>query len=190
MLHGAELRQEALALRLAAERVDHPGRHVVDRDVGGGRGAALRQLLEDDGGVEPRQRGAADVVLARRCRRSRAPPPVRSVSTGKISSSSQSRACGIISSRAKSPRRRLEGLLSSVSSKSIRAPSAMTAKAAATRPQHPRNASCGIGESAGTATTRRVRGEHPWPSNTAVRSRAKVRFVPVETGAPATPRST
>ena len=63
MLHGAELRQELVPLRLAAERVDHPGRHVVDRDVGGGRGAALRQLLEDDRGVEPRQRRAADVVL-------------------------------------------------------------------------------------------------------------------------------
>ena len=63
MLHGAELRQEALALRVAAEGVDHPGRHVVDRDIGGGRGAALRQLLEDDGGVEPRQSRAADVVL-------------------------------------------------------------------------------------------------------------------------------
>ena len=63
MLHGAELRQEVLALRLAAEGVDHPGRHVVDRDIGGGRGAALRQLLEDDRGVEPRQRRAADVVL-------------------------------------------------------------------------------------------------------------------------------
>ena len=63
MLHGAELRQEALPLRLAAEGVDHPGRHVVDRDIGGGRGAALRQFLEDDGGVEPRQRRAADIVL-------------------------------------------------------------------------------------------------------------------------------
>ena len=63
MLHGAELRQEFLALRLAAEGVDHPGRHVVDRDVGGGRGAALRQFLEDQRGVEPRQRRAADVVL-------------------------------------------------------------------------------------------------------------------------------
>ena len=63
MLHGAELRQEALALRLAAEGIDHPRRHVVDGDIGGGRGAALRQFLEDDGGVEPRQIRAADIVL-------------------------------------------------------------------------------------------------------------------------------
>ena len=99
MLHGAELRQEALALRLAAERVDHPGRHVVDRDIGGGRGAALRQFLEDDRGVEPRQRRAADIVLhvdAAEAERRR----LAQVSTGKISFSSQSRACGIISSRA------------------------------------------------------------------------------------------
>ena len=52
-----------LRCAVAAEGVDHPGRHVVDRDIGRGRGAALRQLLEDDGGVEPRQRRAADIVL-------------------------------------------------------------------------------------------------------------------------------
>ena len=63
MLHGAELRQEASTRLLAAEGVDHPGRHVVDRDIGGGRGTALRQLLEDDGGVEPAERRAADVFL-------------------------------------------------------------------------------------------------------------------------------
>src|SRR5947209_3801537 len=63
MLHRAELRQEALALRLAAERIDHPGRHVVDRDVGRGRGAALGQLLKDDRGVEPGEVRAADIVL-------------------------------------------------------------------------------------------------------------------------------
>ena len=63
MLHGAELRQKFLPLLVAAEGVDHPGRHVVDRDISRGRGAALRQFLEDDGGVEPRQAAAADVVL-------------------------------------------------------------------------------------------------------------------------------
>ena len=63
MLHGAELRQKALALRVAAEGIDHPGRHVVDRDIGGGRRAALGQFLEDDGGIEPRQSRAADIVL-------------------------------------------------------------------------------------------------------------------------------
>ncbi len=63
VLHGAQLRQEAPTLGVARERVDHPGRHVVDRDVGGGRGAALRQLLEDQRRVEPGERRAADVVL-------------------------------------------------------------------------------------------------------------------------------
>jgi hypothetical protein len=63
MLHAAELGQEFLAYGVAAESVDHPGRHVVDRDVGGSRGAALRQLLEDQRGVEPGQRRAADVFL-------------------------------------------------------------------------------------------------------------------------------
>ena len=63
MLHAAELGQKFLAQRVAAEGIDHPGRHVVDRDIGGGRGAALRQFLEDERGVEPGQRRAADVFL-------------------------------------------------------------------------------------------------------------------------------
>src|ERR1043165_7542540 len=58
MLHGCELGKEASALRLAAERIDHPGRHVVDRDIGRGRSAALRQFLEDDGRIEPGERRA------------------------------------------------------------------------------------------------------------------------------------
>jgi len=62
MLHRGELGQESPALRLAAERIDHPGGHVVDRDVRRGRSAALRQFLEDDCGIEPGQRRAADVV--------------------------------------------------------------------------------------------------------------------------------
>ena len=52
-----------LRASFAAEGVDHPGRHVVDRNIGGGRGAALRQFLEDERGVEPRQRRAADIFL-------------------------------------------------------------------------------------------------------------------------------
>ena len=63
MLHRAKLRQEALALRLVAERVDHPGRHVVYRDISGGRGAALRQFLEDDRGIEPGEVRAADIAF-------------------------------------------------------------------------------------------------------------------------------
>src|SRR5262249_23238829 len=63
MLHGAEPGQKFLPLRLARKSVDHPRRHVVDRDIGGGRGTALRELLEDERRIEPRQRRAADVVL-------------------------------------------------------------------------------------------------------------------------------
>ena len=63
MLHGAELRQKLSARLGAAEGVDHPCRHVVDRDVGSGRRAPLRQLLEDQCGIEPRQGGSADVFL-------------------------------------------------------------------------------------------------------------------------------
>ena len=53
--------QKALAQLGGAVSVDHPRHHVVDGDVGGGRGAALRQFLEDERGIEPRQRRAADV---------------------------------------------------------------------------------------------------------------------------------
>ncbi len=63
MLHGAEFWQEFSALRLRAESIDHPCIHVVDRNIGRGRGAALGELLEDDGGIEPGERRAADVVL-------------------------------------------------------------------------------------------------------------------------------
>ena len=51
-----------MALDLIAEGVDHPGAHVVDRDERGDRGAAGGELLEDDRGVEPRHRRAADVL--------------------------------------------------------------------------------------------------------------------------------
>ena len=51
-----------LALGVVAEGIDHPGRHVVDRDEGRHRRAALRQRLEDQRGVETRQRRAADIV--------------------------------------------------------------------------------------------------------------------------------
>ena len=61
-LHAAERRQKTPAQRIGAEGIDHPGRHVVDRYIGRGRGAALRQFLKDDGGIEPRQAGAAHVL--------------------------------------------------------------------------------------------------------------------------------
>ena len=60
--HGAELRQPFLPLRVAAERIDHPGCHVVDRDERRHCRAALRQGLKNQRRVKPRQRRTADVV--------------------------------------------------------------------------------------------------------------------------------
>src|SRR2546430_1476089 len=42
--------------------VDHPGRHVVDREIGGGRGASGGQFLEDQRGIEPREAAAAELI--------------------------------------------------------------------------------------------------------------------------------
>ena len=60
--HGAEVRQQALAQRVVPEAVDHPGGHVVDRDIGRGGGAAGRKLLEHHGGVRAREARAADIL--------------------------------------------------------------------------------------------------------------------------------
>ena len=62
LLHGDEGRQEPMALGIAAERVDHPRHHVVDRQIGGGGRAALGEFFEDECRVEPSQAGAADIV--------------------------------------------------------------------------------------------------------------------------------
>ena len=62
-LHRAQVGQIARAQRLVAEAVDHPRRHVVDRDEGRGRDAAGGQLLEDERRIEPAQADAA-VLLA------------------------------------------------------------------------------------------------------------------------------
>ena len=170
---------------VAAERVDHPGRHVVDRDVGRGRGAALRQLLEDDGGVEPRQRRAADIVLARRCRRSRAPPPGAASRPGR-SRSRPSRAHAASSRRARTARAvSWMARCSSESSKSM--PSASVTRPMALRPW-------AVASPAGEPAymERRARpedfGRSPWPSNTAARSKA--RAAPVEADGPGRRRST
>src|SRR5208282_6677101 len=63
LLHAAQSRQPTQALCLASEAVYHPGDHVVDRDIGGDRGATLRQGLENQRGVEPRQSRSA-LILA------------------------------------------------------------------------------------------------------------------------------
>ena len=62
MLHRHQPRQKAGALRLVAKAVDHPGRHVVDREIGGGRGASGGQFLEDQRGVEAREAAAAELI--------------------------------------------------------------------------------------------------------------------------------
>ena len=62
LLHGAQLRQPLPPLGIGAIGVDHPRRHVVDRDEGRHRRTAGRQRLEDQRRVEPRQRRAADIV--------------------------------------------------------------------------------------------------------------------------------
>ena len=63
MLHRHQLGQEPRALLGIAKAVDHPRRHVVDRQIGGGRGAGRRQLLEDQRRVEPGEAAAAELVL-------------------------------------------------------------------------------------------------------------------------------
>ena len=75
MLHGAEPGQEPPALVVVAESVDHPGGHVVDRDVGRRAGTGGRQLLHDQRRVETAERRCRRRRRARRCRRSRVPPP-------------------------------------------------------------------------------------------------------------------
>src|SRR5690348_8368865 len=63
MLHRAKLRQEFLPDFGTAESVDHPGRHVVDRDIGRRGGAPLREFLEDQSGVETAQSRPAHIFL-------------------------------------------------------------------------------------------------------------------------------
>ena len=95
MLHRAELGQEAPALLVIGEAVDHPGRHVVDRDVGRRARAGRRQLLHDQRGVEPAEAAAAhilahiDAAEAQGRRRATSRP-------GKIFSASQRAAWGSI----------------------------------------------------------------------------------------------
>ena len=62
MLHRHQLRQKPRALLVGAKAVDHPRRHVVDREIGGGRDAGGGELLEDDRGVDPAEPAAAELV--------------------------------------------------------------------------------------------------------------------------------
>ncbi|MNE14333.1 hypothetical protein D3C80_1072090 [compost metagenome] len=64
LLHPDQRRHETRPQLVRAEAVDHPRRHVVDRDEGRRRHVAARQLLEDQRRLDPAQAHAA-VFLAR-----------------------------------------------------------------------------------------------------------------------------
>ena len=56
-------RRQILLLHLGrAEAVDHPARHVVDRDEGAGRGAAVGHRLHDQRRFEPAEADAAALL--------------------------------------------------------------------------------------------------------------------------------
>ena len=86
---------------VAAEGVDHPGAHVVDREEGRHRRAALAQRLEDQGGVERGSGPSRRHPRGRRSRPCRAPPPRAGSRPGSACRASQSRACGAMCSAAK-----------------------------------------------------------------------------------------
>ncbi len=78
--HAAEVGKKAPSQLRPAIGIDHPRHHVVDRDEGRGRGTALRQFLEDERGIEPRQRRAAVVgahIDAAEAERRRVPQRIR-----------------------------------------------------------------------------------------------------------------
>src|SRR5262249_10513047 len=62
VLHRAQLRQKSVARLSAAERIDHPGTHFVDRNVGSGRRATLRQFFKYQRGIETTEPRPADVL--------------------------------------------------------------------------------------------------------------------------------
>eukprot|EP01137_Pigoraptor_chileana_P021862 Opistho-2@86090 len=59
LLHADEVGQEARLDLGPAETVDHPGRHIVDRDIGAGRGAAIGHRLHDQRRFHPAEPDAA-----------------------------------------------------------------------------------------------------------------------------------
>ena len=62
MLHRAQRGQEPAALLVGAEAVDHPGSHVVDRDIGRRGGAPLGQFLEDQRRIKAGEPRSADIL--------------------------------------------------------------------------------------------------------------------------------
>src|SRR5579859_5373210 len=63
MLHRHQLRQKPRALMPVAKAVDHPRRHIMDRQVRGGGSASGRQLLEDQRRIEPAEPATAELLL-------------------------------------------------------------------------------------------------------------------------------
>src|SRR5262249_56865188 len=61
-LHRAKAWEQPLALGFATEIVDHPSDHVVDRQIGGSRGAALCQFFQYDRRVEPAKAGTSEIA--------------------------------------------------------------------------------------------------------------------------------
>ena len=100
----------------------------------------MRQFLENERGVEPRERRTTDVffdVDATEAERRRLAKP----STGKVSFSSQSRACGIMSSRANCRAVAWKARCSSVREKSMGPPALWAYQADAppgNRVEHPK----------------------------------------------------
>ena len=109
--HGAQVGQPAAALRLVAEPVDHPRDHVVDREIGRGRGAARRSSSNRIAASSRVRPEPPDVLAHIDGSRSRAPRRCASVSTGKKPSSSHAAACGASSRASELPRHLLHRLL-------------------------------------------------------------------------------
>ena len=61
-VHPAKPRPPLFALRVVAEAVDHPGRHVVNGEIGGDSWTAPREGLENQGGVKPRKPRSSNIL--------------------------------------------------------------------------------------------------------------------------------
>ena len=58
-LHRHQFGQIFVLHRLRSERIDHPGRHIVNRDKGAGRGTAIGHGFHDDRRFKPSEANAA-----------------------------------------------------------------------------------------------------------------------------------
>ena len=97
-LHRHHRGQIFVLHRLRAEAVDHPARHVVDRDEGRGGGAAIGHRLHDQRRLEPAEADAARFLGDVDASRSRAPRPRGSCRAGRYASRPTRRRAGVIAS--------------------------------------------------------------------------------------------